>query len=290
MRIPQLSNRATAVFSVTMVLLILGIVSLLAIGARRVGEEVKESVGYVVVERQGASDAEIASLSDAINSAPSTRSASRSSADDVLARWEAMQPADSSSLSITEMLGLNPFCAEWEVKVTEPFASTDSLERIVAPLRAHPAAAEVVVHQEMIDAINSTVDTVTLALLIIAAAMLVISIALINNTVCLSIYARRFTIHTMRLVGATPSYILRPILLANIISGIIAALLSYAILAMLLYYCRSIDPAVVACLSARDMAFTGVGMLLAGILICGVAAFFAANRYLRISYDDMFYR
>ncbi len=288
--LPTLSTQATAVFSVAMVLLILGIVSLLAIGARRVGSEVKSSVGYVVVESLDAGEADLASLATLLRSSASSASATRATADDVLARWEAQQAVDSGQPGVVEMLGLNPFSPEWEVTVTEAYASSDSLNKIVAPLRDHPAVAEVVVHQEMIDAINSTIDTITLALLIIAAALLLISIALINNTVRLSVYARRFTIHTMKLVGATASYIRRPFLIANVAGGVVAAIIAFAILAILLYYCRSIDPAVTGYLTARGVAFTGLGMLVAGIAICGLAAFFAANKYIRSSYDDMFGR
>lgn len=288
--LPTLSTQATAVFSVAMVLLILGIVSLLAIGARKVGSEVRSAVGFVVVESPDATEADLAELGSLLREAPSSASAVRATADEILARWEALQPVDSGSPGIVEMLGLNPFSPEWEVTVTEAYASTDSLDTIVAPLKAHPAVAEVVVHQEMVDAINSTIDTLTLALLIIAAALLVISIALINNTVRLSVYARRFTIHTMKLVGATASYIRRPFLIANVAGGVIAAIIAFAILALLLYYCRSIDPTVIDYLSARGVAFTGLGMLVAGIAICGLAAFFAANKYIRSSYDDMFGR
>ena len=114
--------------------------------------------------------------------------------------------------------------------------------------------------------------------------------ALINNTVRLSVYARRFTIHTMKLVGATPAYIRRPFVIANIIGGTIAAMLAYAILALLLYYCRSIDPVVTQYLTPEGMACTGIGMLVAGVAICGFAALFAANKYLRAGYDELFGR
>lgn len=286
--IPTLSTQATAVVSVAMVLLILGIVTLLAVAARSVGASVRQSVGYVAIVSESATDAQLRSLRTLLEEAPSTASATYASADDVLERWQAMQPADSSASDIVGMLGINPFSAEWEVKVTEPYASTDSLALVTGPVRAHPAVSEVVIHREMIDAINSTIDTITIALLIVAAALLLISVALINNTVRLSVYARRFTIHTMKLVGATGAYIRRPFVVANVLGGIIAALIAYALLAMLLYYCRAIDPVVTDYLTPRSVALTGLGMLIAGVAICGLAALFAANKYIRAGYDEMF--
>lgn len=288
--IPTLSTQATAVVSVAMVLLILGIVALMAIAARSIGSQVREQVGYVAVVSETATAAEIADLEARINASPATASAQFSSQDDVLARWEAMQPADSTTTDIVGLLGINPFSAEYEVKVKEAYASTDSLNATTAPLRNHPAVGEIVVHREMIDAINSTIDTLTIALLIVAAALLLISVALINNTVRLSVYARRFSIHTMKLVGATPAYIRRPFVTANVIGGVIAALLAYAILAILLYYCRSIDPVVTSYLTPKGLAATGLGMLLAGIAICGISAVFAANKYIHTGYDSLYER
>lgn len=288
--IPVFSTQATAVVSVSMVLLILGIVTLMGIAARQLGGEVRSSVGYVAVVSDSADEAALRSLRSLIESAPSTASATFAPADSVLARWEAMQPADTASADIVELLGINPFSAEWEVRVGERWASSDSLAAVTAVVRVHPAVAEVVVHQEMIDAINSTVDTLTLALLIVAAALLLISVALINNTVRLSVYARRFTIHTMKLVGATAGYIRRPFVISNIIGGIIAALLAYALLAMLLYYCRAIDPVVTGYITPGGLAVTGAGMLVAGVAISTLSACFAANKYIRASYDDMFGR
>lgn len=286
--LPTLSTQATAVVSVAMVLLILGIVSLLAVAARSIGSEVRSAVGYVALVRESASPDEKESLRQLLESAPSTSSASYASPDEVLQRWQTLQSADSSASDIISIIGINPFTAEWEVKVKEQYASTDSLTAVTDIVKAHPAVEEVVMHREMIDAINSTIDTITLALLIVAAALLLISVALINNTVRLSVYSRRFTIHTMKLVGATAGYIRRPFIAANIIGGIIAALIAYAILAMLLYYCRAIDPVVTQYLTAESMALTGLGMLVAGVAICGSAALFAANKYIRLSYDRMF--
>lgn len=288
---PTLSTQATAVVSVAMVLLILGIVAILALAARRVGREVRENVGYAVVVSDSASKSDLHSLRRLIEDAPSTSTASFATPDEVLANWQQMIAADSTSEEegdIVEMLGVNPFSAEWNVHVHEDYASTDSLAKITAQLRRHPAVTEIVIHQEMIDSINSTLNTLTVALLIVAAALLLISMALINNTVRLSVYARRFTIHTMQLVGATAPFIRRPFVRANIIGGIIAALLAFVILVLMICYSRTIDPIVTEYVTPQSIGFIGIGMFAAGTVICGLAATFAANKYIRTSYDDLF--
>ena len=117
--LPTLSTQATAVVSVAMVLLILGIVSLLAVAARSIGSEVRSAVGYVALVRESASPDEKESLRQLLESAPSTSSASYASPDEVLQRWQTLQPADSSASDIISIIGINPFTAEWEVKVKE---------------------------------------------------------------------------------------------------------------------------------------------------------------------------
>lgn len=288
--LPTVSTQATAVFSVSMVLLILGIVALLTFATRSVADEVRSAVGYVVVVKEHVPEEAKQNLRQLIMSSPATAEASYASAEEVLTRWEALQPGDSMSTGIIAAIGINPFSPEWEVKVKSQYASSDSLQLIVEPLRSHQAVDEIVVHHEMIDSINSTLATLTMALLIVGAALLLISLALINNTVRLSVYARRFTIYTMKLVGATPAYIRRPFVNTNIIGGAIAALFAFAILAMLLYYSRSLDPVVTRYLTPESLIFTGVGMLAAGMLICGTAAWLSATKYIRTSYDDMFGR
>ena len=288
---PTLSTQATAVVSVAMVLLILGIVALIALAARRVGREVRENVGYAVVVSDNASASDLKSLRKLIEEAPATSSATFSTPDEVLAAWQHMIATDSTSeeeSDIVEMLGVNPFSAEWEVHVHEAYASTDSLAKITGQLRRHPAVTEIVIHQEMIDSINSTLNPLTVTLLIVAAALLLISVALINNTVRLSVYSRRFTIHTMQLVGATAPFIRRPFISSNIVGGIIAAMLAFVILVLLICYARTIDPIVIEYVTPQSIGLIGIGMFAAGVVICALAATFAANKYIRTSYDNLF--
>lgn len=125
-------------------------------------------------------------------------------------------------------------------------------------------------------------------LLIIAAALLLISFVLINNTVRLTVYARRFLIHTMKLVGAKGSFIRRPFLISNILQGIVAALLACGLLALLAGWAKSLDPAMDSLLPWSALAAVFGGILVVGCAICALAAVIATNRYLRASYDDMF--
>lgn len=130
--------------------------------------------------------------------------------------------------------------------------------------------------------------SLALVLFVVAGALLLISFVLINNTVRLTVYARRFTIHTMKLVGATAGFIRRPFIWSSVINGVIAGIISIVVLGGLLFYLGTIDPEVLRVVDWRPAAMLFSGLFLAGILICALAAFFAANKYLRLGYDNMF--
>jgi cell division transport system permease protein len=140
----------------------------------------------------------------------------------------------------------------------------------------------------MVDAINDNIQSIAFILTIVAATLLFISFALINNTVRLTVFSRRFTIHTMKLVGASASFIRKPFVLSNITSGIVAGLIADVILAGALFYFHSADPAVAIAVPWELAGLVFTGIVLLGMIICALAATIATNKYLRLSYDDMF--
>lgn len=278
------SAQITSTISVALVLLILGLVAMMGIAARSITTEIKENMGFDLLLAEDAPQDDVDRLIASLNSSPRVSSATLFSARQAMDQWKADTGED-----VMELLGVNPFTGEIEVKVRAEYASSDSISAFVADLRANPIVADATVHAEMVDSINRNISSVGLILLIIAAALLLISFVLINNTVRLTVYSRRFTIHTMKLVGATASFIRRPFLVANLIHGILAAVIAIILLAALSTYIASLDPAVMQAVSLTDSLYVYGGILIAGIVICTLAAFFATNRYLRISYDKLFH-
>lgn len=208
-----------------------------------------------------------------------------SSPEVVLERWQKMV---GEGEDICMLADVNPFVGEMDVHVTSKYALSDSINVIIAPLILMPQISDIKVHTEMIGRINSTLRSVTLGLFIVAVALLVISFVLIFNTVRLSVYARRFIIHTMKLVGATPGFIRRPFLVDNVVNGIVASMIAIAGLSLLVYYCRALDLSVASVLDWSILAPVFTGVVIVGVLLCLVASIFATNRYLRLSYDEMF--
>lgn len=281
--ISTFSAQITATISVALVLLLIGIIAMLGIAAHSITRNIKENIGFDIVLTDTATDAEVNQLKSKWTASPYTASVRYYSKEDALMNWE-----EETGENLMDVLGINPFSGELEVKVKADYASSDSINKIITPLRSLPYVHEVNVHTELVDSINRNINSVSLILIIITCALLFISFALINNTVRLTVYSRRFIIHTMKLVGATGSFIRRPFINANVVSGIVSALIASAILAGTLYYLQGIDSGIASAITWPQAACVFAGILIIGIIICAVAALFATNKYLRLDYDDMF--
>lgn len=283
--IPILTTRVTAIVSVALVLVILGMASLAGVVSHRVTNSVRESIGFVVVfgERTTASDIE--AVTKKLSKTPGVKEAIYSSPEEILQKWQKVVGPEED---IMDLAGVNPFLPELEVHVWSQYAHPDSLDIITAPLGLMPQVQEVKVQTELANQVNHTLRNVTFVLLCVGCALLIVSFVLIFNTVRLTVYNRRFTIHTMRLVGATFSFIRRPFLLESMYNGLIAGLGSAAFLALLAYYAQRVDSAFVEYLPWSVVSMVLLGVVLLGMVICLIAAYFAITRCLKLSYDEMF--
>lgn len=281
-----LGKQITATVSVALVLLILGIVGSLAIAAGRITDNIKENLGFTLVLDDNISESEVNSLKQRFTAADYVASYSFLSREEILQQEEKLVGFD-----IESTVGANPYQPEFNIKVKAAWANGDSIAAAVASLEKLDGVDHGVMHTEMVDDINRNIRTISMVLLAVAAALLVISFVLINNTVRLTIYSRRFLLHTMQLVGATEGFIRKPILVRNMLSGLIAAFIAGALLSGILFLVNS-DPQtsqeIGRALPAADMLLIFGGMLFAGLLICALAAWFATNKYLRQDYDDLF--
>lgn len=275
--------RITSTFSVTLVLFILGIIAIMAVVADNVTNEIKGNMGFDVMLTDDSDDKRLESLYQFIQKEPYTLDVVAHSADEAADQWKQDTGED-----VVDLLGVNPFAAEVEVRVKPQWANTDSLRKIAADLEKMEFVQEVNLQADMIDAVNHNISTIAIALSVVALALLIISFVLINNTVRLTVYARRLTIHTMKLVGATAAFIRRPIVVNNIIQGIIAALIADLFIWLLWAYVASFDPMIPTLMSPVQMMWILLSVIGAGVIICFMASFMAANKYISLSYDEMF--
>lgn len=281
--ISTFGSRLTSIVSVTLVLMILGILAMTMLASRGLGDDIRGNIGFIVKLDRSADDTEINRLKRELMGARFTESLTYMSADEIL-REESQLMGE----ALDSLLDENPFGAEFDIKVRPAYANSDSIAAIASRMEIIPSVDDVVTETAVVDSVNSVLSRTSVVLIAIAAALLIISFVLINNTVSLAVYSRRFIIHTMKLVGATGAFIRRPFLLAGAATGAIAAAAACAILAGLRAYAANFDPLVDRLVSWTDMALIFAGLFAAGLLICLAASALSTNRYLRADYDEMF--
>ncbi len=277
------SIQLTATISVALVLLILGIISMLGLAAKTATDGIKQNMGFVVELSDDVSPETLEQFRQMWLTAPYASGFSYISAEEAL-----KQETELIGEDILQIMEVNPYHAEFEVKMTPRYADGDSIRKIAARLEGDPRVAKVRTDPVMVESVNSGINNIIMVLSVIAAALLLISFVLINNTVRLTVYSKRFLIHTMKLVGATGGFIRKPFLVSNVINGVIASILAILALTGLFYYIKSLNPAIDEAISWNYVTYIFTGLVVVGIVICAATAAFATNKYLRADYDDMF--
>ena len=188
-----------------------------------------------------------------------------------------------------EFLGYNPFTASIEIKLHSDYANSDSIAKIEKMIKKNTNIQDVLYQRELIDLVNENIRNISLVLLALAVVLALISFALINNTIRLAIYSKRFLIHTMKLVGASWSFIRRPFLRRNIWSGILEGILSDAILMGAAYWLVSYEPELIRVITPEVMLLVSGSVLLFGVLITFMCAYLSINRYLKMKASTLYY-
>lgn len=273
-------SQVVSTVSIAMVLVVIGIVSFTGMVANKVTGDLKTGLEAVVIVDEMASDGSVDTLAQTLKTAPYVSELKYMSAEEVNKQWR-------SRLGDEELADLSPFQAEYSIKVTSDWFSADSLQSIATQLRAMPAVYDVKVPMDIAGNVNRSIGTVMLVLTVVAAALLLITIVLIYNTVSMSIQARRVVIHTMQYVGATPGFICRPYLSGSALSGVIAGVLASGVLVGLLLWVRSVSPAIFDSVGWQKAGIVFLCLIAAGAAVGVVATVIAVNRYLRCSYDGV---
>lgn len=282
-KISTFGSQATSVVSVALTLLILGVLGMTLLAARSLTESVSENVAATVKVAPEVNDVALNKLKQQFAKAPYLVSYTYTSADQVLA-----QEVQYIGEEVTTLLDENPYSAEFELHFRQKYANTDSINKISAKLLKNPAIDSIITDTTVVDNVNRSLNKLTIVLLIIASALLLISFVLINNTVSLAIYSRRFIIHTMKLVGATPGFIRRPFIRAGLVNGLISGIIASVILACAQTYAVNLDADIARTLSWADSVVVYAAIIIIGMLVCAFASFWATTRYLRRNYDSLY--
>lgn len=282
-RISTLGSRVTSLVSVTFVLLLLGLAAVLVIAGRNITDELRRNVGFVVKIERECEPTDVDDVRAVLSHNAAVDAFTFLSADEIL-----KQESEFIGRDIASLMDANPYSAEFSVKISKQYANADSMAVFGRVLTEMPAVQEVISESETIEGVDHTLTRFSVVLTVIALVLMVISIALISNTLSLSIYSRRFTIHTMKLVGATGSFIRRPFIRSALWSGVFAGLISSALLCLMRMYASTLDPLIPQALPWLSLALVCGAMVVTGALICTLTAYVCTNRYLKASYDEMF--
>lgn len=284
-KISYVAAHFTTIISVTLVLILVGIIAMVWIGADKETRRMRERIELSVIMQDSISNDRARQLETAIKSTPYALQTAFISKEEAMAQWKKDTGED-----LEQLFGVNPLSPEISFTVKADYASAPQIAKIRAELAEMPGVADVSVPEtDTVEAINRSVSRLTALLGVIAIVMLVISFVLINNTVHLTIYSRRFTIHTMQLVGATNGYIRRPVVLNNMMCGLVAGLIASGLIALALAFAPQAGfNHVNDVIGWLEFGMVAVGITLVGMLICSLAAWMSTAKYLGKDYDELF--
>ena len=273
----------TLCISTALVLILLGMVVFSVLSARNLSAYVKENLTVTMMLGEDITDPEARQLCSELRKQSYISNLTYISKEQALKEQTAAMGTDPS-----EFIGMNPFVASIELQLKAEYANTDSLKWISKNIKADKRVTDVTYPQDLMDSVNHNLNKINLVLLVLAVLLTCVSFSLINNTVRLGMYARRFTIHTMKLVGASWGFIRRPFLRNAIGIGILAAVIADGVLASGVYALYSYEPGVMAVVTWQVMAIMGGAVFLFGVLITLFCAFFSVNRFLRMKAGDLY--
>ena len=274
----------TLCISTAMVLVLLGLIVFSTLTGRNLAAHFKENLEVTMLMDQDMSDAEAQTVYKSLLHKPYIRSIQFISKQQALA--EATRTMGTNPAEFTD--GVNPFPSSIVLTLTSDYANNDSLKWISAELKKYPKVSEINYQEDLIDAVNQNLAKIGIGLLVLAVLLTFISFSLINNTVRLGIYARRFSIHTMKLVGASWGFIRRPFIQRAVTMGMMAALIACAVLAAGIYALYCYQPEILTIVTWREMAITGGAVFLLGIVITAVCADISVNRFLRMKASELY--
>ena len=274
----------TSGISTTLVLLLLGLVVFFVLAAHNLSVYVKENISFSVLISDDMKEGDILKLQKKLDKEAFVKQT------EYISKKQALrEQTEAMGTDPQEFLGYNPFTASIEIKLHSDYANSDSIAKIEKLIKKNTNIQEVLYQKDLIDAVNDNIRNISLLLLGLAVILTFISFALINNTIRLAIYSKRFLIHTMKLVGASWSFIRRPFLRRNFWIGVLAAFIADGILWGAALWLVSYKPDLVKVITPDVMLSVSLAVLVFGVLITWLCALLSINKYLRMKASTLYY-
>ena len=274
----------TSSISTTLVLLLLGMVVFFVLSANNLSDYVRENIGFTVLVSDDMKEAEALKFQQRLNAEAYVKESVYISKEQAL-----KEQTEAMGTDPAEFLGDNPFTASIEIKLNAAYANSDSIAWIEKEILAEKKVMEVSYPQDLLDSVNRNIQRVSLFLIGLAGLLTLISFALINNTIRLAVYSKRFLIHTMKLVGAGWGFIRRPFLVRNVWVGILAALLADALLMGMAYMLVRYEPQLIEIITPSSLLMVMTSVFVFGVVITWLCAYVSINKYLRMKASELYY-
>ncbi|MDO5570202.1 MAG: permease-like cell division protein FtsX [Bacteroidales bacterium] len=276
--------RLTTIISISLMLFVLGMIAFMGVLAKEVSVYLRENIGFTLVLDDNIKPEDLSRLQTRIKKLEFAKSVQ------YISKVDALKELTSElGENPEEFLGFNPLQASLDVKLNSKYANNDSIAKIETQVRSFSRdISEFNYRKDIVQLVNDNMKRAGVILFALALILLAISFTLINNTVRLSVYSKRFIINTMQLVGATSGFIRRPFIWSNIVNGIIASIIAIGLLTGLIYYIVNEFVGVRELITPVLLTTVFSIIVALGIIITAIASFFAINKYLRMKGDDMY--
>ncbi|MDR1055851.1 MAG: permease-like cell division protein FtsX [Prevotellaceae bacterium] len=274
----------SSVISTALVLFLLGVVGLLVFNANRLANFLQDNVTISVFVNDEVTDKQAMQFMARIERNPYVRSAKYVSKEEV-----ARDLQQDLGKDFLNPLGSNPFPISIEIKLSAGYFSADSAASVQKQLMRYPEVKDAIYQKSLLDAVSQNTEKISTIILIFVILLLFVSLFLINNTIRLSIYSKRFLINTMKLVGANTSFIRTPFLASSVWQGLLSGFIAIALLLGLIGLLRKDFSELLALTDARMFAVLFAGVLILGSLISFISTYFIVTKYTKINTEDLYY-
>jgi len=273
----------TSIISITLVLFMLGLLGMIILHGKKLSDYVRENISISVMLKENSSDELVQNYMKRLQKTSYVKQATF-----ITREQAAKELANELGEDFVQFLGYNPLPASIDLQLKAGYANTDSIARIEKQLLTSNLVKEVVYQKTLIDQVNENIRKISLVILSFSLILLVISVILINNTIKLSIYSRRFLIRSMQLIGATETFIRLPFIKRSIMHGIIAAIIAILLLIGSLFLAQQRIPEIAALQDTTQFAFFFAGVLILGVLLSALSTWVAVNKFLRMKIDSLY--
>ncbi len=262
----------------------IGLIGILLLNAHRISVNVKENIGFSIILKENIKEADIFKLQKTLDATRYIKSTEYIPKEKAAKEFQQELGED-----FVGFLGFNPLLSSIEVRLFANYANPDSIAMIEKEMRQYEPVKEIYYQKSLVHLINDNIQKISLIILLFCGLLCIVAVSLINNTIRLSIYSKRFIINTMQLVGATSSFIRKPFLYKSAMHGIFGASIAIALILTTLYWAEKQLQDIVQLTDLNIIFVLCLGILFIGIFINLLSTFFAVNKYLKMSTNDLYY-